>query len=509
MSNCPHNLEAALLGRWFPEVPEMSRNLNLELVKKIVAYLVRQLRKYYKPEFSFSAYVKAKKGGSRKRFLKAYNQLLKQAHIGLADVCSFETFVKNERYFEEGKKPRLIMGVDPRYSVLQARFVARMEDAFFQLPQVANKCDYYDCGDKFAKLLGAWMAENDMSSFEGSQREFHAFVEWIIDDMMLEEFEKEDNLLIYAAQCDKRGTAGETLKFVMKWMMGSGLLNTSLGNGKKNYVPTMYFQILNWCPRGADCLFEDCGCLFDKFVLKGDDSYMKIPVGAQITNYYLDWGYKTKMVLRQDPAETEFCSGKFVRLANGDYYYVQKLRKMLESLSVVINSDVVDNGWVAHYYRSLGDMYAQLYRNIPVYEDLAKFLQTASAKLRINVHLVDESFGAHEAYSNFRRNASEVDVNTQTMLDVAHVNDLSLAECEALMQFFRTSAIQLPQHLHRRCNRRNRRVDAVDDIDDEVIYQFDRETLSPWSFSVVQKFRLAADSGEWWPILRDSCPLEF
>lgn len=505
MSMCPHNLEVALRGRIFSKVPEMSCGLNVSLVKRIVSYLVGKMRENYKPDFSFQQYVRAKTGSSKRRFLKAYNQLVRKERISLNGVTGIQAFVKNERYFEEGKKPRLIMGVKPEYNVLFCRHIARMEDAFFSLPQVANKCDYLSCGEKFHSLLGAWMGENDMSSFEGSQRKFHDFLEWVVYDGVSRDEDREDLLTLYAAQCHKHGRAGSEFEYSADWVMASGMLNTSIGNGIKNYIPTMYFQILNWCSRGADCRFDDCDCLFNSFVVKGDDSYMKIPVGANPRNYYTDWGYDAKYIVRQDPLLTEFCSGKFIRLNDGRFYYVQKLDKLLESLSVVINSDVVERGWMAHYYRSLGDMYAVLYKNIPVYEDLAKFLQRSSEKFRINVNLVSESFGASEAFANHQRNAEKVDVDTHTLLDVALVNEMTFSELDALVQYLRCGQLRFPPEHSRRCNLRYSRVHAVDEIDDSVVFEFDR-TLDRKAQLTATEFLRARQSGDWAQILRDSLP---
>jgi len=181
------------------------------------------------------------------------------------------------------------------------------------------------------------------------------------------------------------------LIFSFMFCRGSGDMDTGLGNGVLNYISTMYFQIINQCDR--NCKFDSCGCAFDKFVLKGDDSYGQLRVGLEPKNTYANFGFDAKLIIRTDPLLTEFCSGHFIRLANGDFYYVQKLRKLITGLQYCINDDVIRNGWLAHYYRSLGDMYAVLYKNIPVYEDVAKFLQTASSKLHVNVNLVTEVTG--------------------------------------------------------------------------------------------------------------------
>jgi len=454
MSGCRHNVMESLKCRYLKTTPDIG-SLDMDLVYRIVEHLAVQMKQTYKPEFSFNQFIKSKPGVTRKRYLKAYKQLLNGSKR-LDKIDSIAAFVKNERYYEEGKSPRMIMGRDPRFNILYARFTSRLEEAFFSLPQVANSCDYWSCGEKFAALGGDWMFENDMSKYESSQRKFHLWLEYLTYSMVVGRDEVNDLSTLFGVKTKKHGRTGCGVDFDFDYCRGSGDMDTSLGNGVINYIATMYFMIINFCKKQSNCQLEKCGCLFDKFVLKGDDNYGKCPVGhSKLNNTFLNFGFDAKLKLNTEWRKTEFCSGNFVELSGGRFYYVQKLSKLIQSLEVVINPDVLKNGWVAHYYRSLGLMYSKLYGSLPVYSDIAKFLLTASSKFGINTALVNESYGASEAFKAVGtddNSVKTVDLLETTILDIAMVNDLSFVELQALSDWFRNANLQLPKHLSKRCN---------------------------------------------------------
>lgn len=454
--------------------PEIGK-LDIDLIYKIVDHLAGEMRQYYKPEYSFNEFVKAKPGVTRKRYLKAYKQLL-NGGSNLSRIDEIAAFVKNERYFEEGKSPRMIMGRDPRFNILYSRFTSRLEDAFFKLPQVANACDYWECGKKFKNLLGDWMFENDMSKYESSQRKFHLWLEFLVYSKVVSREEVPDLATLFAVKSKKVGSANG-VKFEFDYCRGSGDMDTSLGNGVINYLATMYFMIKNFCTRKT-CLFSKCGCWFDSFVLKGDDNYGRCVKGrTTLINTFLDWGFEAKLKINADARKTEFCSGYFVELASGEYYYVQKLKKLIQSLETCINKDFIKNGWVAHYYKSLGLMYKRLYGCLPVYSDISAFLLTASENLGINVNLVDESYGASEAFKSHKRNIEEVDVNVNTYVDIVTVNDLSFTEVHELVKFFRTSKLNFGPEMSKRCRLKGTIRDKDMIIAEDVAITFNKETV--------------------------------
>lgn len=457
MANCIHNQLESLGQRYLKKTPEPRREkLDVDLVLKIVDHLAKQISEVFKPEFDFKTYVRRKPGATRRRFLKAYSQMLR-GDRNITSNSKIAAFVKNERYYDEGKAPRMIMGRDPKFNIVYCRFIARLEDAFFQLPQVANSCNFKECGKKFGTLFSrcSSMFENDMSKYEATQRDFLLMLEHRVYDKVLAACgclsETEDLKTVFAAKCIKPVVTGQGVKATFRWCRGSGDMDTSLGNGILNYITTMYFMIANFC--SGDCKFSSCNCLFDSFVLKGDDSYGCAPKSS-MTNTYAHFGLDAKLVYRPNGEYTEFCSGNFVRIADGEWFYVQKLRKMITSVSTCINRDIIQNGWLSHYLKSLGMMYKVIYAGIPYYEDFADMLLTADDKLGLNTELISGvSYGAWEAFK--AGNTSSVDSCPETILDISEHNEMPIAQLEALRETFNNSAISLPPHLKRRCNRKN------------------------------------------------------
>lgn len=472
MAGCRHNVTESLKCRYLKQTPDIGK-LDMNLVMRIVEHLASEMQTHYKPGFSFNQFVKSKPGSVRKRYLKAYKQLL-NGGANLSKIDTISAFVKNERYFEEGKSPRMIMGRDPRFNILYARFISRLEESFFSLPQVANSCDYWKCGEKFKNLLGDWMFENDMSKYESSQRKFHLYLEFLVYSMVVPRSEVNDLAILFAAKMKKKGHA-EGVNFEFDFCRGSGDMDTSLGNGVINYLATMYFMIKNNCVRDQ-CKFKDCGCPFDRFVLKGDDNYGWCAKGAVLINTFLAWGFEAKLKVNNDARKTEFCSGHFVELADGRFYYVQKLKKLIQSLEVCINTDYIKNGWVAHYYKSLGLMYSVLYGSLPIYKDIAEFLLTSSSKLGINTNLTTESYGANECFKVHKRNIEQVDVCPRTYVDIVVNNDFSFAEALELQHYFKNSALSFPPHLSKRCNIKNK-IDMEWSVQDDIALDFERDSL--------------------------------
>lgn len=475
MSSCVHNQLESLGQRYLKATPYPQREkVDIKLLLKITDYLSDRVKEFYQPEFDFKTYVSKKPGAVRKRFLRAYAQMV-DGQTDINKNSRISAFVKNERYFEEGKSPRMIMGRDPKFNIIYARFIARLEDAFFKLPQVANACDYKKCGDKFSKLFKrcSSMFENDMSKFEATQRQLLISLEYlvyrnVIGELSPSEVEAFDS--VFAAKCVKPVVTGAGVKAKFFWCRGSGDLDTSIGNGVINFITTMYFMIQNFCKQGSSCKFDSCGCFFDAFVLKGDDSYGCAP-HKNLQNVYAWFGLDAKLIYRQDARDVEFCSGHFIRLANGDWYYVQKLRKLITSVSTCINADIIKNGWLGHYLKSLGLMYKVLYSGIPVYEQFADMLCTVNIKHGINTNLIEGvSYGAWDAFKNMG-NTEKVVSCPETYFDIANVNDMPFSQLESLLSTFNSTNIVLPLHLLRRCNTKGK----PDKIECDL-----GETISTW-----------------------------
>jgi len=440
-------------NRYLKETPS-PKHLDRDLLDRIIKSLVNDIKLNLNSQADFEPlpFILSKKGPLRSRYLNAHNKNVRRG-VPLREISDIGAFVKNERYFEE-KSPRMIMGRNPRFNMLYARFIEPVERAFFKLEQVANACDYYKCGQKFTNLVGQWFFENDMSKFEASQRWETLRLEYLVYSLLFPS-DKQDLDVLFAAKMLKHGRTTAGVKFMFDYCRGSGDMDTGLGNGILNYIATTYFQAVNFCPRRERCRLGVCceGCVTGKFVIKGDDSYGCMPVNAAYINTYEYFGFDAKLIIKKMPHEVEFCSGHFVRQADGTYYYVQKLRKLLTSIETVINDDITTKGHAAHYYRSLGLMYKKLYAGIPVYEDLADYLMTA-CKHGLNLNLTrDTSYGLTEAFEHFERQAN---VSDQTLVDISLVNDMSFAELDALCRSFRMQTLVLPDTQYRKCNTKAR-----------------------------------------------------
>jgi hypothetical protein len=465
-----------------PNPASMDHNLLDRIVKHLAVQISNQMSN---DNFDFSEFILSKKGKLRSRYMNAHNKNVRRG-INISSISDIGAFVKNERYFEE-KAPRMIMGRNPCFNLLYARFVQPLENAFFKLEQVANACDYSKCGSKFAKLLGKWFFENDMSKFEASQRWFTLKLEYMVYALIFPHDLQELDVL-FAAKMHKKGTTVAGVKFDFNYCRGSGDMDTGLGNGILNYIATMYFQAVNFCPSGSKCQLEHCNnvsCVTGQFVIKGDDSYGVMPVGADYVNTYAYFGFDAKLVIKQDPHDVEFCSGHFVRIKGG-WYYVQKLRKLLTSIETVINSDFLEHGWVAHYYRSLGMMYKVLYAGLPVYEDLADYLMSVS-NYGLNFNLVEQhSYGAAEAFKNFKSGAV---ADANTWHDISQVNDMSYSELTALVRTFRNQKLVLPREQYVRCNLKSK----IRPINTDILiheYRTYFDTISEYTLDKTQKANL-------------------
>lgn len=450
MRNCVHNAYDSLHKRYLKETIEPTQKLDMVLVYRIVEHLSQQIRKHVKP-FDAAGFLLAKKGKLRARYGDAYKALGKRG-FNLSRDSEIKAFIKNERYYEEGKSARSIMGRDPKFNILYAQIIEVVEKAFFQLPNVCNACDYFKSGAKLSGLLGSFLGESDQSKFEAHQREEMLWLEFLVYYLVLPE-QCEMLLQLFSTKMVKKGAYNFEreqirLKFDFLYCRGSGDMDTSLGNGVLNYIMTMYFLIKNFCP---NCPIVDCaqpGCCTSAFVLKGDDNYFKATSNVVIDTF-AHFGFDTKMKIHTRPEELEFCSGHFLEYQPGKFYYVQKLRKLLSSLQTCINPDIVRNGWVAHYYYSLGMMYKQLYAGVPVYEDIADFLLRTNSPSGLNLNLI-QSYNLIDAFSNSSPVRLERNISL-CYVSMSMINHISIGELLALQRWLRSSRLELPKSQTKRC----------------------------------------------------------
>jgi len=396
--------------------------------------------------------------------MTAYQRLLREG-VDLDKDSDIAAFVKLERYYEEGKSPRMIMGRNPKFNILYAQIIEPIEKAFFSLDQVANACDPISCGEKFEKLVGMWFMENDMSKFEGSQRYEVLALEHLVYSLVLPE--KKDLLdLLFAYKIRKKGHTNTGVNFDFVECRGSGDMDTSLGNGILNYIATQYFLMENYCRR---CKLSTCKnplCRSYSFVVKGDDSYASIPrFSSDYVNTYAYFGFDAKIVIRENPEDVEFCSGHFLEYLPGKYIYVQKLQKLIESITTCINADAIRCGWVKHYYASLGKMYKKLYGNLPVYNDIADFLIRSGGNFGINTNLIS-SYNLLDMFTNSKTTTESI-LPSLCWVSMAMINKMDIGELNRISLWFRSKTLTFSEDLSKRCKMRIIKDEAV------PIVQFD------------------------------------
>jgi len=426
--------------------------------------LALRIKKELKP-FNSTSFLNNKKGRLRSRYINAYNHLLKDG-VNLERDSDISAFIKLERYYEAGKAPRMIMGRNPKFNILYAQIIEPIEQAFFSLPQVANACDYLKCGEKFEKMVGEWFMENDMSKYESSQRMFALHLEHMVYSIVLQEhLDLLDHLFAYKIR--KKGHTSTGINFDFNECRGSGDMDTSLGNGILNYIATQYFMVKNYC---VDCTLTSCkepGCRSYKFVLKGDDSYSSIPrFSEKYVNTYKFFGFDAKIIIRRTAEEVEFCSGHFLEYQPGKYIYVQKLQKLIESLTTCVNADAIKNGWVAQYYKSLGMMYKQLYRGVPIYSDIAEFLCSAS-DLGLNLNLIG-SYNLTQAFQHSENKTFKTDASL-TYVSMSMINKMDIAELNLISDWCKKTTLKFSPALSKRCNLKTPKLIEVPQVNFDLL----------------------------------------
>lgn len=418
--------------------------------------------------FDGENYLTRKTGRVRARYATAHKDLLKDGFLMEKD-SDIKGFVKLERYFDDTKAPRMILGRNPKFNVMYAQVIEPIESAFFKLREVANGKDHHSMGEAFAEMAGrcTHFVENDMSKYESSQRFIVLKIEFlfylkilkIVDPSLIPLLVKAFSLCLVNRV---KTSVGVMFSFILCRV--SGDLTTSLGNGVINLITSQYNQIMNTCDWrycGLD-LCTNTQCRMRDIIVKGDDGVLGRNPNQKFENYYKCFGLDAKIVLKQSADEVEFCSGGFIEVGGDRYVYVQKLQKLIESLTTCINQDALDNGWVSQYYQSLGLMYKVVYRGVPIYEDIADFLLKTNPKLGVNTNLIS-SYNLIDAFQS-EHHAVPIDSST-ARLSVSLVNQMDYAELNRIQKWMQSSALKFPEHLSKRCNIKNVKNKDVPKID--------------------------------------------
>jgi hypothetical protein len=425
-TNCLGNEELGLRNRYLKKTPKLQ--LNKSVLTTAVNDLIKAMEPHFDGEITYDEFMDGKKGALGQRYLKAVDKLLEEGfNVNLDSRVT--PFVKNEKYFED-KPPRLVYSRDPKFTTLFSLYTIPLERALVCLPQVAKGCNYLERGAKFSRLLGAWLLENDYSKFESTQRVPLYDLTFV---PILKHFFPDDQriLKLFELSHTKQGHTLNGLMFKYFGMMASGDAHTGLLNTILNWVACRYFEIVNGYGEG-------------EFIVDGDDGVIKVPLGANPRDTFIDFGFDAKLILRQDYHDVEFCSGKFMQIRPGVFYQVQNFHKLLNSVPNMINNKFSNS--LDTYYGSLGFMYNTVYDGIPLYSHLGKFLMSCNKNnnLKVNTLVIDKtSYGLGNEFKQHPRSKLEIDTNC-CMVELCMLFDLSFAEMSEITEFLSSNILEFP-----------------------------------------------------------------
>lgn len=417
MTNCQHNEVNSFHQRYLKETPPLGA-LDYDLINEIVDKLAVDLKPFFDGPITIGEFLRDKKGRLGKRYNDAYKDIFENCR-SLRDISRMTAFIKLEKYNDETKSPRFIMGRDARFNLLYGLFTTAMEHAFTKLKQVAKGKNFLERGKQFADLIfGGWYLENDFSKFEGSQRLEVLVIEKMLFKKLLSATDYANYKALWQEKMFKRGYTKNGIKFQFQGCRGSGDMDTGLGNTLLNFVSLKYFMIKN----GLDP---------ERFIVDGDDSVAAIPKGREdFVNYFLDFGFDAKLLVKKTYHEVDFCSSKFIQVNPGTFYQVQNLDKLLTNIGTILDDRFVQSA--AEYYASLGYMYQVVYKDIPIYYQLGCFLRNfIQGKHYAKPSMIESNYGIREAFKNSTTLTFEVD-HKLAYLEVMLTSGKSAVELEYL-----------------------------------------------------------------------------
>lgn len=362
-SNCIHNQEYALRNRYLKSTKPVK--LDYELLHRIVDDLSHDIIE--------------RNGGKLttitvKEFLETYRGNLRTryengvAKTYLKPKNNIEIFIKDEFYWEN-KPPRTIFARDYGFNAIYGTITKPLEHLFMNHPEFAKGKNFVTRGhmfkEKFEKFK--YFIENDFSKFESSQRvEVLTEIELRLYKNVFHDNEHALIERVFSQKLQKPISSREGINTTVYGCRGSGDMDTSLGNGILNYVACKYFTIKN-------CIEEK-----DNLIIDGDDSIIFTNSIHNIHETFSDFGFDCKLIIRKDYHDLDFCSGKFIKINTDQFYYVQNVNKMLDSIQYYQPKNNMSS---KQYFYTLGVMYANLYPNFPIFRQISEYFSRKSERV--------------------------------------------------------------------------------------------------------------------------------
>jgi len=434
-TNCVHNELDSLNNRWLKDtLPIQYDKIDFDLLDSCIDELVQLLLPNYDCHYTVQQCFAKMTGKMRNRYAKAYNTLLEKGAT-LAEIARIGIFIKDESLFAKpeevhkwDKAARMIMGRDPCFTLLLAMFIDPIEDAMGHVPQYASGRDAFQMGELFyEKVFGQLMAKTDISKQDSSKRPeivFNIETEVHIRLMslgglaasLINDYEE-----IVREKMRSRGNTPHGVKLKWSGTQITGERDTKNNNSMVNWVMSRYLRRFNNLPP-------------DDFIVMGDDGGHRIPENhPPIVDTYAYFGFEFKFEIVHDYHDFDFCSSKFIQYDHGKFVLVQHLEKLLSRLGFTLKHQ--HNSYLDDYYASLGFMYSTVYRGIPVYEDIGKWMRgCVKGRHFINLQLFrDGSRGLYDAFVADRKvvrsvNRDLVFAELATSFDYTYSDYLQLTE---------------------------------------------------------------------------------
>lgn len=413
-SNCIHNQQYALQNRYLKITPEISQKLDIKLINRIVDHLTNDLIKRNGGELlrttSISDFLNTYTGALRTRYEKGV-----QRTFDKGIKSNIEIFIKDEFYWEN-KPPRTIFARDYGFNAIYGTITKPLEHLFMKHPEFAKGKNFEDRGKQFYDkwLRNKFMIENDFSKFESSQRSslLRTIELRTYKNMFhIDEHPFIDN--IFNLKLKKNISSREGIKTFVEGCRGSGDMDTSLGNGLLNYVACKYFLIKN-----------NLGNLeTENLIIDGDDSIIFTNRIDNFVETFSEFGFDCKIITRTDYHDLDFCSGKFIKINTNQFYYIQNIDKLLNTLQFYRPKNNMN---CEQYYYTLGIMFKNLYPNFPVFDQISNFLTSKrSTFVKSMLKTKKYEFANSRAKLLINRNLIASEIRTSFNINTALKLDLS------------------------------------------------------------------------------------
>lgn len=319
-TSCQHSEEVSFHKRYLAPTPEPDyKKIDWKLMNEVIddlAERVKTLGGYEQNALSFQEFMVGKSPRLQRRYRKAYLDIIDNGPYSIEEMKGMKAHVKTE-LMDPSKPPRMIMGRDTRFTLALGMLAKPLEDAVAKLPQVMIGKNYAQRGEAFAQLVHApQMAKTDFGKFESTKRpEYRAHVTFKFYRRVMGQQLWAKAFPWFYEQLVTKGHTLRGLKFKFSGCELSGEATTILDNTVDNLILTEYFMRKNGLEHWA-------------FMVIGDDGVINLgSKKKEYVNTYAQLGFDIKFDVVVDYHDVDFCSGKFIQVKPGVFYFVQQDRK--------------------------------------------------------------------------------------------------------------------------------------------------------------------------------------